>query len=623
MHGSQRAAAGAACGLAAVLLLAAAGAPAAGPGGFVVRGARVFDGTRMLGIADVLVSGDKIVAVGRDLAVPPGTEAVAGAGRTLLPGLIDAHAHSLGDTLRDALVFGVTTELDMFADARWAAKVKADQAAGGRLDEADLRSAGTVATVPGGHGTEYGFPIPTLTRPDEAQAWVDARIAEGSDYVKIIVEDGKVLGRPFPTLDQATVAALVAAAHRRGKLAVVHATTLATARAAIDAGADGLEHLFVDRLPDPGFGSFVAAHHAFVVPTLSVLKDVAGEGTGAALVRDPRLAPYIDPDNAANLERRYPERPGKTAIYAPAPAAVRQLAAAGARILAGTDAPNSGTAHGASLHGELQLLVEAGLTPTAALAAATSAPAAAFRLADRGRIAPGLRADLVLVEGDPSADILQTRAIVQVWKLGVAADRDAFRAEVAGARAAKAAFGRGWSASNDRIVGGTSTATLAVVDDAPPRAAAAPAGAPPAGATPPAADATRPSPAPAAGVAAAPAGCALAVTGKVAAGGFFAWAGASLSPGDAPFAEVDLSARKGLRFWARGDGRSYQVMLFSQSHGRMPLSQSFTAGPAWQELAFPWSSFSGYDGHDVQAVVFAAVSPPGPFAFRLAGVRLE
>jgi imidazolonepropionase-like amidohydrolase len=638
MRGSQRAAPGAACGLAAVLLLATAAPPAGGPavpgpavaapGGFVVRGAHVFDGTRMLGIADVQVSGGQIVAVGRDLAVPPGTAVVAGAGGTLLPGLIDAHAHSLGDTLRDALVFGVTTELDMFADPRWAAKVKADQAAGGRLDEADLRSAGTLATVPGGHGTEYGFPIPTLTRPDEAQAWVDARIAEGSDYIKIIVEDGKVMGRPFPTLDQATVVALVAAAHRRGKLAVVHATTLATARAAIDAGADGLEHLFVDRLPDPGFGRFVAAHHAFVVPTLSVLRDVAGDGAGAALVRDPRLAPYIDPDNAANLERRYPERPGKTAIYVPAPAAVRQLAAAGARILAGTDAPNSGTAHGASLHGELQLLVEAGLTPTAALAAATSAPAAAFHLADRGRIAPGLRADLVLVEGDPTADILQTRAIVQVWKLGVAADRDAFRAEVAGASAAKATFGRGWSASNDRIIGGTSTATLAVVDDAPPEPAASPAGASPAGPSPaayqPAADATPPAPAPAAGGAAAAAGRALAVTGKVAAaGGPFAWAGASLSPGDAPFAVVDLSARKGLHFWARGDGRTYQVMVFSQGHGRMPLAQSFSAGPAWKELAFPWSSFSGYDGHDVQSVVFAAVAPPGPFAFRLAGVRLE
>jgi len=566
----------------------------------VVRGAQVFDGTRAIGVADVLVAGGRIAAVGRDLEVPSGTEVVAGAGKTLLPGLIDAHAHSFGDGLRDALVFGVTTELDMFAQAQWAARVKADQAAGRRLDEADLRSAGILATVPGGHGTEYGFSIPTLTRPEEAQGWVDARIAEGSDYIKIVIENGKTVGRPFPTLDAATVAALVTAAHHRGKLAVVHITTLAAAREAIEAGADGLAHLFVDELPDPGFGRFVAAHHAFVVTTLSVLKSVSDGPAGGALVRDLRLAPYIDPDNAANLELRFVDRPGRIASYAPTVAALHQLAAAGVPILAGTDCPNPGTAHGVSLHGELQLLVEAGLTPTQALADATSVPAAAFHLDDRGRIAPGLRADLLLVDGDPTADVRQTRAIVKVWKLGVEENRDAYRAEVAGTKAARAAFGSGWSVSTDAIAGGSSSASLAVVDDAPP------------------------GPAPAlTGTAPAPARRALEVTGKIAPGGFFAWAGGSFSPGNAPFSTVDLSARKRLRFWAKGDGRTYQVMLFSQSHGYMPLSQSFAAGPVWKEYDFPWSAFAGYDGHDLKAVVFAAVLPPGTFALRLAGVRFE
>jgi imidazolonepropionase-like amidohydrolase len=581
----------------------------AGDGGsrrsFVVRGARVFDGVRALGVADVLVTGSRIVAVGKGVAVPPGTTVIAGAGRTLLPGLIDAHAHAWGDHLRDALIFGVTTELDMFANAQWAAKVKADQAAGRRLDEADLRSAGTLATTPGGHGTEYGFPIPTLTRPDEAQAWVDARIAEGSDYVKIVIEDGRIFGRQFTTLDQPTVAALVAAAHRRGKLAVVHISTLAGAREAIEAGADGLAHLPVDQPPDPGFGRFAAAHHVFAITTLSVDQGIGGgQPAGAALVRDPRLAPYIDPDDAANLERHYPNRPGITARYAAAVAALRQLQAAGVALLAGTDAPNPGTAHGASLHGELELLVAGGLSPAAALAAATSVPAAVFHLADRGRIAPGLRADLLLVDGDPTADVRQTRAIAGVWKAGVAADRDAYRAEVAGLRAVKAAFGRGWSVSTDRIAGGGSTAALAVVEDAPPAA--------------PGTSATgAPSPAGAAS------GHAIEVTGKVAPGAFIAWAGASLWPGDAPFTAVDLSARKGVHFWARGDGRTYQVMLLAQSHGHMPLFQAFTAGPAWKEYDFPFQSFAGYDGHDVQAVVFAAASAPGAFALRLSSVRLE
>jgi imidazolonepropionase-like amidohydrolase len=605
------------CACAALAALLAAGSlPAQPPGApgspraFVVRGAQVFDGIKDLGTRDVLVADGRIAAVGANLSVPPGTEEISGAARTLLPGLIDSHTHVWAGALHEALMFGVTTELDMFMVADSAKAIKADQAAGKRLDEADLRSAGTLATAPGGHGTEYGLPIPTLTRPDEAQAWVDQRIAEGSDYIKIIIEDGKEIGLSLPTLDPATVAALVAAAHRRGKMAVVHVETLAAAREAIDAGADGLAHLFVDQMPDPGFGRYMAEHHAFVIATLSVLHSIAAAPAGAALVGDPRLAPYIDPDNAANLTRGFPHRPGTHLSYDPPVAAVKQLLAAGVPILAGTDSPNPGTAHGISMHGELELLVEAGLTPIQALAAATSVPAATFHLADRGRIAPGLRADLLLVEGNPEADIRQTRAIVKVWKLGVAADRDTLRAQVANANAVRAAFGPGWSVSTDQLFGGSSTASLAVIHDLPPGAAAT---APSTASTPAGTSGTTP--------AASPAG-ALEITGTVAPGGF-AWAGASFSPGPAPMAPIDLSKRQGVHFWAKGDGRTYQVMLFAKSRGQMPLSQTFTAGPGWKPYDLPWSAFTGYDGHDVVLVVFAAVLPPGPFALRLAGVRLE
>src|SRR5262249_4997059 len=119
---------------------------------------------------------------------------------------------------------------------------------------------------------------------------------------------------------------------------------------------------------------------------------------------------------------------------------VRALKAAGVPILVGTDAPNPGTAHGASLHRELELLVRAGLSPVEALAAATSAPAAAFHLSDRGEIAEGKRSDLLLVEGDPTRDITATRAIVGVWKEGKRINRDKYREaiEQATANAAKA-----------------------------------------------------------------------------------------------------------------------------------------------------------------------------------------
>src|SRR5688572_32732186 len=131
---------------------------------------------------------------------------------------------------------------------------------------------------------------------------------------------------------------------------------------------------------------------------------------GEAIAKDPRLAPYISPENVQGLTRTFPKRPGSPSRdLGRALETVRQLRAAGVPILAGSDAPNPGTAHGASMHRELELLVESGLTPVEALRSATSVPARAFALSDRGRIAEGLRADLVLVNGDPTADILATR----------------------------------------------------------------------------------------------------------------------------------------------------------------------------------------------------------------------
>ena len=190
-----------------------------------ITNVRIFDGTRVIPKGTVVFQGNRIAAVGADVLPPRGAEIVDGSGQTVLPGLIDSHDHAWGDALKRALVFGVTTELDMFTDPSFARQMREEQAKTGAPDRADLYSAGYLATVPGGHGTEYGMAIPTLNLPEEAQAWVDARVAEGSDYIKIVLEDGSPYGRQIPTLDRATLTALVAAAHQRGKLAVVHIST--------------------------------------------------------------------------------------------------------------------------------------------------------------------------------------------------------------------------------------------------------------------------------------------------------------------------------------------------------------------------------------------------------------
>jgi imidazolonepropionase-like amidohydrolase len=567
-----------------------------------ITNVRLFDGTKVIPHATVVIDGTRIAAAGANVAVPKDAKVIDGNGKTLLPGLIDSHTHIFPGSLERALLFGVTTELDMFTSLGLLAPLRAEQAKGPVTTRADVYSAGTLVTVAGGHGSEY-FPIPTFKSGDDPQAFVDARIAEGSDYIKLIVETGEAYGMHLPTLSKSDLTALIAAAHKRGKMAVVHISTLAGARDAIDAGADALVHIFADKAPDAGFGAFVAAHHAFVVPTLTVNESTTGVGSGTSLNTDAYLAPYLNAEEMTNLKGSFPTAKGLSMENANA--AVRQLKAAGVPILAGTDAPNPGTAHGASMHRELELLVKSGLTPVEALAAATSLPAKYFTLNDRGRIAAGLRADLLLVEGDPTTDIMATRNIAAVWKNGAMLDRKPEPKRAAGASAAPAVvpaigdgmisnfdsgetrpvFGFGWDVSTDSIAGGKSTASIEVVSGG-------------ANGTPKS----------------------LHIHADTKAGFMFPWAGAVFVFGTPPMQPVDLSSKSGLSFFAKGD-TDIRLMLFSASTGRIPHQTTVHAGADWTPITVPWRAFS-VDGKDVQMVLFCGPDK-GTVDFAIDEVRLK
>jgi imidazolonepropionase-like amidohydrolase len=393
-------------------------APAQPSGGtFAFRNVDVFDGSRMIRRTTVLVRDGMIRAVGADIVIPPSAQIVDGKGKTLLPGLFDAHTH-LGETngeqfLRDALDFGVTTELVMWGSDS-ILTLRSKMAARESMDTADFRTAGTGVTVPHGHPTQMGGPpIPTLAPGDDVQAFVDARIAEGGDYVKIMYEHS------FPTLTKQQLEDVVAAAHRRNMLVVIHISRQSEARDAIAAGVDGLAHIFSDSPPEAGFAEFAAQHHVFVIPTLSVIEAFTTPPDKPWWQNGPDVASYITPSMRLSLDMKIPPGFGAKSKLEYAQAAVAALRRAGVPILAGTDSPAPSLAHGLSLHRELELLVLSGLTPLEALASATSEPARAFGFHDRGRIAEGMRADLLLVNGDPTVDIKATRDIVGVWKLGV------------------------------------------------------------------------------------------------------------------------------------------------------------------------------------------------------------
>lgn len=388
-------------------------------GDFVITGARVFDGERVHQAADVLVRDGRIISVGALSDMPAGVRRIDGAGATLLPGLIDAHTHTRSVTeLEQALRFGVTTVLDLFTRASDAPALRA--AAAQRSDVAGFFSAGILATAPRGHGTESNPDIPTVTGQEAAARFVAAQVAEGADYLKVVI-NGARAAQGMPTLDAATVRALVQAGRAHDLLVIAHIETPDDARTAVEAGVDGLAHVWRTPGVPAGLPELIAERNVFVIPTLAVPGGVDHRAR-VALAEDSAVRPYLD-DAAMATWTRFERDPrmgdDPMQILAYHLESVTALHGAGVTLLAGSDPPAYGVIHGLGLLYEMELLVRAGLSPAEALSAATARIADAFRLRDRGRIQPGLRADLVLVDGDPTTDVTALRRIRHVWRGGV------------------------------------------------------------------------------------------------------------------------------------------------------------------------------------------------------------
>ncbi|MGO4108191.1 amidohydrolase family protein [Paenibacillus sp. YAF4_2] len=413
-----------------------------------ITNVRIFDGYQIIAPRHIVIKGESIISVGGD--IPADATIIDGENSTLIPGLIDAHVHTSIGGLRDALKFGVTTELEMNGDfTKRGREIQLKNVD----DVADVRSAGTAITAPGGHPDEllpdgdeipefvlkeleklseedreamlaaYAHDheeIPQVTTVEEAIKHVHTQVENGADYIKIMIEEGTVMGAPgLPVLSDEILKTAVDEAHKFDKLVIAHVLTALSSKAAIDFGVDGLGHLFIDR---PKYTSelvkSIADSGAFVTPCLVLNSSIIGN-PASELANDPRVHSKLSPDWIDILNssfNTFPQGNMENSFKN-----VMDLHRAGVDILVGTDVapvpvPNlGGLAHGASVHHEMQLLVKAGFTPIEALQSATTKPARCFGLHDRGRITEGARADLILINGDPTTNISDTLSIKSVW----------------------------------------------------------------------------------------------------------------------------------------------------------------------------------------------------------------
>jgi imidazolonepropionase-like amidohydrolase len=347
--------------------------------------ALVFDGHTLHQHLKVTFENDIISSI--DTSVDTSNaKIIDGAGMTLLPGLIDCHVHLDHDVENAALLLlqlakaGVTTALEM---GHFSGPVR--ESLRNHHGISDVRIAGNFVTSTGSIHSKF----PRITQaslvddPESAVRFVEDRAAEGADYIKIVAD--------VPGPSQEVVNTLVIEAKKRGMLTVAHAARNGALAMAQEGKVDIVTHVPLDFPLDEAEAKLMKDEGRVCVPTLIMEETLANA----------KIIPGLN--------------------YSAAKNSVTQLHKAGVPILAGTDAnqsPMAGVKHGAALHRELELLVDAGLSEEEVLRAATSLPAKWFRLEDRGVITVGRRADLVLVGGNPVDDIAATKNVKMVWIAG-------------------------------------------------------------------------------------------------------------------------------------------------------------------------------------------------------------
>ncbi|WP_298350981.1 amidohydrolase family protein [uncultured Dokdonia sp.] len=359
-------------------------------GDFVINNVTLFNGEEILENRSVAVSNGTITKVSKR---PQKAETIIdGRGKFLMPALTNAHVHTWAlPQLKEAAQAGVLNLLDMHGmEPMQKAMVEARTS----LDGARLYRAGYAATTEGGHGTQYGFPIPTLSKPADAEPWVNDRVAAGVDYIKIIVEPWK------KTLDKETVAQIINEAHKASKIAVVHVSNEEDAYNSLISNADGLVHIYHDKpMTDQHLQKLVGEKDFFVIPTILT-----------TVLIQPLYFNKTTEETAlieANLLKE-----------------VKRLYDAGIPILAGTDPPNANINIGSDLYKELAFFAKAGLPIEAVLASATSLPAEKFSLEGVGYIKKGYKADLLLLEQSPVNDVMKLNTLSHIWKEGTLVEQE-------------------------------------------------------------------------------------------------------------------------------------------------------------------------------------------------------
>ncbi|MGH7600924.1 MAG: amidohydrolase family protein, partial [bacterium] len=374
------------------------------------------------------------------------------AGKWAIPGLNDMHAHSYGNlapannmqllmtpgAAKMMLYCGVTGFLDLFSAESEILRWRDQQRQGGMLG-ADIYCAGPILTCTSGHGTEYGIPTRVINSPADAEKEIADLALKKPDVIKIVYDHA--FGR-MPTMNHATMEAAVKAATKHGLKTVIHIGTWQDAKEAILAGANAITHLHGEEIPDEVV-ALMKQKNVYSIPTMTVETELVNLAQNPSLLDNTLLAAVATPavvgayrDTSKFDNRTKAWMKWQKSMHASCYRSIKKLAEGGVKIMAGTDAGNFGTFQGFSVHREMQIMAEAGVSTWQALAAATTIPGEF--LGQPFGVRAGNVANLVVLNASPVEKIGNTQNIAMVIHHGKAVNReDLLKAESSSASASQ------------------------------------------------------------------------------------------------------------------------------------------------------------------------------------------
>jgi len=384
-------------------------------------GARIIDGTGRPPIENgtLVVRDGRIEAVGAKVKVPAGATRIDATGKTIIPGLINAHGHVNNfDQLSVYLRDGITTVFSLGGDKEFDLRKQAGSAPGGTVPH--LYVAGQIqdsTAIPGAVAVQT---------PEEARQSVDKLILNKPDIVKVRVDDFR---GARPKMPPDVYGAVIAEAHKNGYRTAAHVVYLDDAKGVLKAGVDYIAHSVRDRDVDDEFIALMKKRNVAYSPTLTREVAVFTYAEPPDFLKDPFFLKEADPAEIAKVTSpKYQETvrhdAGAQWYKNQLPTAMRnlkKLSDAGIDIAMGTDSGGGpGRFQGFFEHLELEYETKAGLTPMQALVSATSGAAKAVNISKQaGTLEKGKWADFVVLHANPLDDIKNTRAIDSVWIGGV------------------------------------------------------------------------------------------------------------------------------------------------------------------------------------------------------------